>query len=57
MEKYDKEKLQAKIAGKVLKAIEIAVNGENWDEAKKLIKLFNNIDRGWQFKYIVLNVI
>ena len=57
MEKYDKEKLQAKIAGKVLKAIEIAVDGQNWDEAKKLTKLFNNIDRGWQFKYIVLNVI
>ena len=47
MEKYEKEKLQAELAGKLLKAIEIAIDKEDWDEAKKLTKLFNSIDRGW----------
>ena len=47
MEKYVKEKLQSEISGDILCAVKDAVQSKDWDEAKKLAKLYNLLDRGW----------
>ena len=47
MEKYIKEKLQAEISGEILYAVKDAVQAKDWDETKKLLKLYNSLDRGW----------
>ena len=47
MEKHEREKMQSEIASVILPAVLVAVENSDWDQAKKLMKLYNSVDRGW----------
>ena len=47
MKKHEREELQEVLAGKVLVSVNDAIAKEDYDTAKKLMKLYNQLDRGW----------
>lgn len=47
MKKHEREELQNTLASKVLKQVEDAISKNDFTKAKELMKLYNQLDRGW----------
>ena len=47
MKKHEREEVQDQLAGAVLLMLKKAVDAEDLEQARKLTKLYNQLDRGW----------
>lgn len=47
MKKHEREELQNSLASEVLKQVELAIKAGDFEKAKGLTKLYNQLDRGW----------
>ena len=47
MKKHEREEMQDVLAGKVLVSVHDAIVKEDYDAARNLMKLYNQLDRGW----------
>lgn len=47
MKKHEREELQQDLSSKILLQVRDLIDDGNYDEARKLMKLYNQLDRGW----------
>lgn len=47
MKKHEREELQQDLSSRILLQVKDLIDSEDYDEARKLMKLYNQLDRGW----------
>ena len=47
MKKHEREELQQDLSSRILLQVRDLINDGNHDEARILMKLYNQLDRGW----------
>ena len=47
MKKHEREELQQDLSSRILLQVKDLIDDGNYDEARKLMKLYNQLDRGW----------
>jgi hypothetical protein len=47
MKKHEREELQQDLSSRILLQVKDLIDSGDHDEARKLMKLYNQLDRGW----------